>query len=154
MRIERRFTKAGQDVYTDVEFRRTTSEIRNPDGSVVFQADDVHVPASWSQVACDILAQKYFRKRGVPKESRRVEEAGVPEWLRPDPGEVLVLPGKREIDSAASIVGWGCDDAVWRDVLRGGPGTEQAHRQSANRVSESGHGATSGQQGLQYLNTR
>src|SRR5215470_5641808 len=66
MRIERRYTKAGQSPYADIAFRLTTSEIRNPDGSVVFHADDVEVPTSWSQVAADVLAQKYFRKAGVP----------------------------------------------------------------------------------------
>ena len=57
-----------------IAFRTPTSEIRNPDGSVVFRLDDIEVPEAWSQVACDVLAQKYFRKAGVParlKESRR-----------------------------------------------------------------------------------
>src|SRR5271166_315049 len=65
MRIERRYTKEGQSPYADIAFRLTTSEIRNPDGSVVFRADDVEVPADWSQVAADVLAQKYFRKACV-----------------------------------------------------------------------------------------
>ena len=66
MRIERRYTKAEQSAYAGIEFRTTRSEIRNPDGSVVFKLDDIEVPAAWSQVASDILAQKYFRKAGVP----------------------------------------------------------------------------------------
>ena len=66
MHIERRFTTAGEDPYATVPFRTATSEIRNPDGSVVFQAEGIEVPAEWSQVASDILAQKYFRKAGVP----------------------------------------------------------------------------------------
>jgi ribonucleoside-diphosphate reductase alpha chain len=65
MHIARRFTTAGQDPYATVRFRTATSEIRNPDGSVVFEAEGIEVPAEWSQVACDILAQKYFRKAGV-----------------------------------------------------------------------------------------
>ena len=81
MRFERRFTKAGQDPYATIDFRLATSEIRNPDGTVVFQADNVEVPAQFSQVATDILAQKYFRKAGVPRVSRRVEETSVPSWL-------------------------------------------------------------------------
>src|SRR5437016_4529758 len=81
MRIERRYTKEGQSPYADIEFRLTTSEIRNPDGSVVFRADDVEVPASWSQVASDVLAQKYFRKAGVPARLTRVEENTVPSFL-------------------------------------------------------------------------
>jgi ribonucleoside-diphosphate reductase alpha chain len=81
MRIERRYTKEGQSPYADIVFRLTTSEIRNPDGSVVFHAEDVEVPEQWSQVASDVLAQKYFRKAGVPARRKKVEEETVPSWL-------------------------------------------------------------------------
>ena len=81
MRIERRCTKEGQSPYTDIAFRLTTSEIRNPDGSVVFRAENVEVPEQWSQVASDVLAQKYFRKAGVPSRLKKVEEESVPSWL-------------------------------------------------------------------------
>src|SRR5712691_2995677 len=81
MRIERRYTKQGQSPYAGIEFRLTTSEIRNPDGSVVFHADDVEVPSFWSQGAADVLAQKYFRKAGVPARLQKVEEETVPSWL-------------------------------------------------------------------------
>jgi ribonucleoside-diphosphate reductase alpha chain len=81
MRIERRYTKEGQSPYADIAFRLTTSEIRNPDGSVVFHADNVEVPELWSQVASDVLAQKYFRKAGVPACLKKVEEETVPSWL-------------------------------------------------------------------------
>ena len=81
MKIERKFTKAGQDAYADLEFITTASEIRNPDGTVVFHLDNVEVPTSWSQVASDIIAQKYFRKAGVPVELKKVREKGVPEFL-------------------------------------------------------------------------
>ena len=81
MKIERKFTQAGQDAYAELEFVTTSSEIRNPDGTVVFKLDDVEVPAKWSQVASDVIAQKYFRKAGVPLKSRRVAEKGVPEFL-------------------------------------------------------------------------
>ena len=67
MKIERRFTQAGQSPYAGVEFGKRTSEIRNPDGSSVFKLSGIDVPAAWSQVAVDILAQKYFRKAGVPQ---------------------------------------------------------------------------------------
>ena len=82
MKIERRFTEAGRSPYASLAFRKATSEIRNPDGSVVFKLDDIDVPEAWSQVACDVLAQKYFRKAGVPARLKTVDEAGVPEWLR------------------------------------------------------------------------
>jgi ribonucleoside-diphosphate reductase alpha chain len=81
MRIERRYTKAGQSPYADIVFRLTTSEIRNPDGSIVFHADDVEVPEQWSQVASDVLAQKYFRKAGVPARLKKVKEETIPSWL-------------------------------------------------------------------------
>jgi ribonucleoside-diphosphate reductase alpha chain len=81
MRIERRYTKAGQSAYAGLEFRLTTSEIKNPDGSVVFRLDNVEVPKFWSQVASDVLAQKYFRKAGVPARLKMVEENSVPSFL-------------------------------------------------------------------------
>jgi ribonucleoside-diphosphate reductase alpha chain len=81
MRIERRYTKEGQSPYADIAFRLIVSEIRNPDGSVVFHADGVEVPEQWSQVASDVLAQKYFRKAGVPARRKKVEEESVPSWL-------------------------------------------------------------------------
>ncbi|RKF15107.1 vitamin B12-dependent ribonucleotide reductase [Roseovarius spongiae] len=81
MKIERKFTRAGQDAYADLEFKTVQSEIRNPDGKVVFNLDNVEVPAKWSQVASDVIAQKYFRKAGVPVRLKRVREKGVPEFL-------------------------------------------------------------------------
>ena len=81
MRIRRHFTQEGVSPYADMEFRTTSSEIRNPDGTVVFKMDDIEVPASWSQVACDVLAQKYFRKAGLPCVLKPVKEKDVPKWL-------------------------------------------------------------------------
>ncbi|MCZ4367143.1 vitamin B12-dependent ribonucleotide reductase [Sulfitobacter dubius] len=95
MKIERNFTKAGQDAYADLDFVTTVSEIRNPDGSVVFKLDNVEVPKSWSQVASDVIAQKYFRKAGVPSATRRVKEKGVPEFLwRSVPAEDAEMGGE------------------------------------------------------------
>ncbi|MDX2308222.1 MAG: vitamin B12-dependent ribonucleotide reductase [Hyphomicrobium sp.] len=81
MKITRRFTKAGRSPYADITFRSATSEIKNPDGSVVFRLAGFDVPEQWSQVAADILAQKYFRKAGVPKRLKKFEENSVPSWL-------------------------------------------------------------------------
>ena len=81
MRISRLFTNKNGSPYDSIEFRHTTSEIRNPDGSIVFQLAHMEVPASWSTVACDVLAQKYFRKAGVPNKLKAVKEKGVPSWL-------------------------------------------------------------------------
>jgi ribonucleoside-diphosphate reductase alpha chain len=82
MHISRRYTVAGQDPFASIPFVPRTSRIVNPDGSVVFELKDLLAPESWSQVAVDILAQKYFRKAGVPLRLSRVAEAGVPEWLQ------------------------------------------------------------------------
>ena len=81
MKIERRFTQTGKDAYEGLEFTTTSSEIRNPDGTVVFSLKNIEVPARWSQVASDVIAQKYFRKAGVARNLKRVEEDGVPEFL-------------------------------------------------------------------------
>src|SRR5215469_15909373 len=105
MRVERRFTRAGQDPYGNVEFRLATSEIRNPDGSRVFHLPDIDVPADWSQVACDILAQKYFRKAGVPAKLKPVAESDVPEWLwrqEADDAALDVLPPQERYGSEKS----------------------------------------------------
>ena len=81
MKIERKFTKAGQDAYASISFVEATSEIRNPDGTIVFHQDGIEVPETWSQVASDVIAQKYFRKAGVPSSLKKVREKGVPEFL-------------------------------------------------------------------------
>ena len=95
MRIERRNTTEGQSPYAGIDFRLTTSEIRNPDGSVVFRLENVEVPQFWSQVASDVLAQKYFRKAGVAARLKKVEEETVPSWLWrsvPDTEALATLP--------------------------------------------------------------
>lgn len=92
MKITRRFTKKGGSPYDNIKFVKTSSEIRNPDGSVVFKLDDIEVPESWSQVASDVLAQKYFRKAGVPTSLKPVEEEGIPEWLSPKTAENKKTP--------------------------------------------------------------
>ena len=95
MRIERHFTKAGQDPYRGIPFHAASSELRNPNGSLLFSMTEIQVPQEWSQVACDILAQKYFRRSGVPKRVRPVREKGVPAWLRrkeADPEALESLP--------------------------------------------------------------
>ena len=65
MKINRYFTTQGANPYSGIPFEARKSEIRNPDGSTVFLMENVMVPAHWSQVATDILAQKYFRKAGL-----------------------------------------------------------------------------------------
>ncbi|MBI2803463.1 MAG: vitamin B12-dependent ribonucleotide reductase [Planctomycetes bacterium] len=82
MHIPRRFTVAGQDPFAGIKFSPRDSRIVNPDGSTVFEMKDIQVPDAWSQVAVDVLAQKYFRKAGVPLLLDKVAEPGVPAWLQ------------------------------------------------------------------------
>ena len=105
MHIERRYTKRSQSPYASIAFETTKSEIRNPDGSVVFSLDGIEVPAGWSQVAADVLAQKYFRKAGVPARLKRVEENGVPSFLWrsvPDEAALEALPKAERYGSETS----------------------------------------------------
>lgn len=95
MKIARKFTTEKTGAYGAIEFKKTASEIRNPDGSVVFALNDLEVPSSWSQVAADVLAQKYFRKAGVPAATKKVKEKGVPDFLLrsvPDTAKLNKLP--------------------------------------------------------------
>lgn len=95
MRFERRYTKAGQDAYRGISFVERTSEIKTTDGQIVFQQTGIRVPQSYSQVATDILAQKYFRRKGVPAFTRKVKEDGIPVWLQrsvPDTQRLSDLP--------------------------------------------------------------
>ncbi|MDA5094588.1 vitamin B12-dependent ribonucleotide reductase [Aliiroseovarius sp. KMU-50] len=105
MKIERKFTKAGAGAYADLEFTTTSSEIRNPDGTIVFQLNDCEIPSSWSQVASDVIAQKYFRKAGVPAVLKKVKEKGVPEFLWrsvPDEKAIAALPEEERFGGETS----------------------------------------------------
>ena len=102
MQIERYFTKSGLDPLSSIEFTKRISEIKNPDGSTVFRMEDVSVPSEWSQVATDIIAQKYFRKAGIPKLLKKVDEEGVPVWLQnstADTEKLNQLPEKDRVTS-------------------------------------------------------
>ena len=95
MKFTRQFTKNNDDAYSGLEFKTTTSEIKNPDGTIVFSAPNIEVPANYSQVAADIIAQKYFRKAGIPAYVKKIEENNVPSWLwrsEPDTDKLSNLP--------------------------------------------------------------
>ncbi len=105
MKIQRRFTTTNSSPYSNIVFQRATSEIKNPDGSIVFRLENIEVPASWSSVACDIIAQKYFRKAGVPLALKKVEEEGIPVWLQrqvPDEDILASLPENQRTSSEQS----------------------------------------------------
>ena len=96
MKFPRIYSAPG-DPYAGLTFEPRTSRIVNPDGSVIFEAKDVMVPTGWSQVAVDVLAQKYCRKAGVPSELKHVPEPGVPEWLwRSEPADGTEFGAERD----------------------------------------------------------
>ncbi len=80
MKFTRRFTKSNP--YENINFVEKSSKIIGLDGQVVKAYNCILVPEQWSQTAIDILAQKYARKAGIPKFTKRVHEEGVPEWLQ------------------------------------------------------------------------
>ncbi len=89
MKITRRFTKPGQDVFETVQWDTRGSRIADADGKVVFEMRDAEVPRSWSQLATDILVSKYFRKAGVPL----LNEDGTPKTdERGNPGKPAMGP--------------------------------------------------------------
>ncbi|MDR2028753.1 MAG: vitamin B12-dependent ribonucleotide reductase [Treponema sp.] len=88
MKIERLFTDPQGGPYKDIIWEKRKSEIRNPDGTPIFSEDTVIVPSFWSQIATDIIAQKYFRKTGVPVDKIYAWK----EWALPGeqaPGELF-----------------------------------------------------------------
>ena len=66
LKVTRKYTTPGNP-YNNIEWEKRSSKITNPDGSVVFEMNDVEIPSTWSQVATDIMVSKYFRKAGVPQ---------------------------------------------------------------------------------------
>jgi ribonucleoside-diphosphate reductase alpha chain len=99
MRFERHFTTAKGGPYQGIRFRRVDSALKGAAGEVIYVIEDIEVPADWSQTAADILAQKYFRKAGVPAATKRVSEKGVPDFLQRSVPDVAALaklsPDKR-----------------------------------------------------------
>lgn len=92
MKFKRYYTQSDwKTPYDSMIFESRKSEIKNPDGSRVFLMDNVQVPSTWSQVATDIIAQKYFRKAGVPVKLKKIKEKGVPEWLQTSSEDKTVL---------------------------------------------------------------
>ena len=98
--IERRFTEAGAEPFDALEWKKRDTLIRNFDGTTAFEMRGVNLPTNYSQTAANILAQKYFRKAGIPRKLKPVPEKGVPKWLRrsaPDEKALAKLPtSKRE----------------------------------------------------------
>jgi ribonucleoside-diphosphate reductase alpha chain len=102
MQIKRHYTKDGQSPYENIEFHTVSSEIRDPDGSLIASASAFNAPKAWSQMACDILAQKYFRKAGIPAVLMPVEEDNVPDWLQRQESDE---PALKKLKKAERLVG-------------------------------------------------
>ena len=105
MKFTRFFTKNKLDVYESIKFKTTSSEIKNPDGTIVFCAPTIEVPNNYSQVAADVIAQKYFRKAGVPKYLKKIKEKNVPNWLsrsEPDQNKLNVIADDERFTSETS----------------------------------------------------
>lgn len=99
MKVARLFTKkSASNPFESIRFVERKSEIKNPDGSLIFRLENVIVPESWSQVATDIIAQKYFRKAGVPVHLKKIAEKGVPEWLQKSREDTAKLSKLEEQD--------------------------------------------------------
>src|SRR4051812_41496281 len=105
MKISRRFTEAGKSVYDQLTWSKRSSRILNPDGSVVFEMNDVEIPADWSQLATDIMVSKYFRKAGVPQ----TDAAG--QILKDEKGKPITGPEKSALQVINRLAGcwrhWG-----------------------------------------------
>ncbi|MDR3275876.1 MAG: vitamin B12-dependent ribonucleotide reductase [Treponema sp.] len=93
MKIDRLFTDAQSGPYQGIVWEKRKSEIRNPDGKVVFSEETVIVPSFWSQIATDIIAQKYFRKAGVPADKIYAWKDLIPALAKGDPGQKLPANG-------------------------------------------------------------
>jgi len=64
VQLTRHFTREGQSPYAHLSFEPRSTRMTRLDGSVVFAMDNVYVPTQWDQTATDVLAQKYFRRKG------------------------------------------------------------------------------------------
>src|ERR1700687_1408056 len=96
--VQSRFVSSGREAFESLPWESRSSIIRNPDGSVVFEMNNIRIPKGWSQVATDIIAQKYFRKAGIPAKTKKIAEQGVPEWLQrstPDEDALNTMPQEK-----------------------------------------------------------
>ena len=98
MQIQRHYTTEGASPYDGLEFVPVKSEIRGPDGTVVAAAAQFLAPDTWSQTACDILAQKYFRKSGLPAALKKIPEDNIPEWLQRSEADLDALKKLKKIN--------------------------------------------------------
>ncbi|NQY82882.1 MAG: vitamin B12-dependent ribonucleotide reductase [Alphaproteobacteria bacterium] len=98
MKIVRHYTTTQGGAYGGIDFKYINCLLTSPNGGVVFQQDNIEVPKQWSQTASEVLAQKYFRKRGVPAKLKRVKESSVPSWLSRHVADTKALAELPEAD--------------------------------------------------------
>jgi len=82
VQIKRYYTEKNESPYQGIEFTKVNSVISDPSGKAVFKTEGIEVPKNWSQTAVDVLAQKYFRKAGVPLCVKKRDESGIPDFLQ------------------------------------------------------------------------
>ncbi len=82
VQIKRYYTEKNESPYQGIEFTKVNSVISDPSGKAVFKTEGIEVPKNWSQTAVDVLAQKYFRKAGVPLCVKKKDESGIPDFLQ------------------------------------------------------------------------
>ncbi|HHL42419.1 MAG TPA: vitamin B12-dependent ribonucleotide reductase, partial [Hellea balneolensis] len=102
MQIKRHYTRENQSPYEGMTFKTVTSELRDTTGEIIASAQDFKAPDHWSQMACDILAQKYFRKAGIPACLKPVQEDGIPTWLLRQEADVNAL---NKLDKSKRLIG-------------------------------------------------
>src|SRR6058998_1205787 len=75
LKFERYFTPPGAHAYDLIEWERRTAAITSEKGQIIFEQKDVEVPRSWSQLAINVVAQKYFRgSPGSPERETSVRQ--------------------------------------------------------------------------------
>jgi ribonucleoside-diphosphate reductase alpha chain len=75
LRFERYFTPPDSSAYDLIQWERRTAAITNEKGAAIFEQKDVEVPGSWSQLAINVVAQKYFRGHlGSPDRESSVKQ--------------------------------------------------------------------------------
>ncbi len=61
LKFQRRFTRAGEDPFSTVDWELRNATITGEDGKVVFEQKDCEIPKTWSQLATNVVVSKYFR---------------------------------------------------------------------------------------------
>ena len=97
LKVDRKFTKEGEDSFEKLKWKKRDIKILNIDGSSAFEMENVNLPVNFSGVAANVLSQKYFRKAGIAAKLKKSKERGVPLWLSKSvPDEKALSKMKKE----------------------------------------------------------